>query len=40
VTDPDKAQQLLDDGFTFVACGIDVGILARGADALVAKLKG
>lgn len=37
---PDKARELLDAGFTFVACGIDVGILARGADELLAKVRG
>lgn len=40
VVDPDRARALLDEGFTFVACGIDVGILARGADALLSKVRG
>jgi len=40
VVDPERAKALLDDGFTFVACGIDTGILARGADALVKTVKG
>mgnify|MGYP001288360149 CR=1 FL=1 len=39
VTDPDFAAQLLNEGFTFVACGTDVGLLAQGADALRAKVR-
>ncbi len=39
VTSPDKAISLLNDGFTFVACGTDAGLLARGADALLAKVR-
>lgn len=39
VTDPVRAKELLNAGFTFVACGIDVGLLARGADALLAAMK-
>ena len=40
VTDPDFAAQLLNEGFTFVACGTDVGLLAKGADALRAQVRG
>lgn len=35
VMDPTKASALLNDGFTFVACGSDLGLLARGADKLL-----
>lgn len=34
VTDPAYARKLLDEGFRFVACGTDAGLLARGADDL------
>src|SRR5205085_12110148 len=37
--DPDQAERYLDCGFTFVAVGSDVGILARGADKLAARFK-
>ncbi|SEW41083.1 4-hydroxy-2-oxoheptanedioate aldolase [Cognatiyoonia koreensis] len=40
VTDPDFARSLLDEGFTFVACGTDVGLLAKGSDALLAHVRG
>lgn len=40
VTNPEKAITLLNSGFTFVACGTDTGLLARGADALLAKVAG
>ncbi|MGJ8545212.1 MAG: HpcH/HpaI aldolase family protein [Sulfitobacter sp.] len=40
VTDPEFAAQLLNEGFSFVACGTDTGILAKGADALLAQVKG
>jgi 4-hydroxy-2-oxoheptanedioate aldolase len=33
------AAELLDDGFTFVACGTDASLLARGSDALLASVK-
>ncbi|MEM7291927.1 MAG: HpcH/HpaI aldolase/citrate lyase family protein [Pseudomonadota bacterium] len=33
------AAQLLNEGFTFVACGSDTGILAKGADNLLASVK-
>ncbi len=39
VTDPAFASELLNDGFSFVACGTDVGLLARGADNLLATVK-
>jgi len=39
VTDPDVAARLIRDGFTFVACGTDAGLLARSADALLARMK-
>ena len=39
VTDPDFAAELLNEGFTFVACGTDVGLLARGADSLRATVR-
>ena len=35
----DKAVELFNDGFSFVACGSDLGLLARGADALLANVK-
>jgi 4-hydroxy-2-oxoheptanedioate aldolase len=37
--DPDEAGRYLDSGFTFVAVGSDVGILARGADKLAAQFR-
>ena len=40
VNDPDFAAELLNDGFTFVACGQDTLLLARAADALLANVKG
>ena len=39
VVDAAFARQLLDQGFTVVACGVDTTILARGADALLASMK-
>jgi 4-hydroxy-2-oxoheptanedioate aldolase len=39
VTDPAFAQKLLADGFTFVACGTDTNLLAKGADALLAQMR-
>jgi 4-hydroxy-2-oxoheptanedioate aldolase len=38
VLEPVFARSLLDEGFSFVACGTDAAILARGADALVREL--
>ncbi len=40
VSDPAFAAELLNDGFSFVACGSDAGLLARGADNLLAAVKG
>jgi 4-hydroxy-2-oxoheptanedioate aldolase len=40
VLDPVFAAELLSEGFTFVACGTDASILARGADALLAQVRG
>lgn len=40
VLEPAFATDLLNEGFTFVACGTDASILARGADALPAKVRG
>lgn len=37
--DNEFAARLFDEGFTFIACGADLGLLARGADALAAKMK-
>lgn len=39
VLDATKASRLLNDGFTFVACGSDLSLLARGADKLLADVK-
>lgn len=39
VFDPEFAAKLLNDGFTFVACGSDLNLLARGADALLARMR-
>jgi len=39
VTDPDFAQKLLAEDFTFVACGTDTNLLAKGADALLAQMR-
>lgn len=39
VMDSTKASTLLNDGFTFVACGSDTGLLARGADKLLADVR-
>lgn len=40
VMDPTFAAELLNEGFSFVACGTDASILARGADALLAQVRG
>lgn len=40
VTDAEFARKLVDEGFTFVACGTDAGLLARGADKLLKAMKG
>ncbi len=39
VGNPDKAIELFNQGFTFVACGSDANLLARSADALLDKVK-
>ncbi len=39
VSNATAAAGLLDAGFTFVACGTDLGLLARGADALLASVR-
>jgi len=39
VMDADKGSRLLNGDFTFVACGSDLGLLARGADKLLADVK-
>lgn len=40
VLDPKFASELLKEGFTFVACGSDTSLLAKGADNLLAQVKG
>ena len=39
VSDPAFAAELLNDGFSFVACGSDAGLLAKGADNLLGQVK-
>ena len=39
VLDAAFAAKLLNDGFTFVACGSDTALLAKGADSLLASVK-
>jgi 4-hydroxy-2-oxoheptanedioate aldolase len=39
VMDVDFAAKLMNEGFTFVACGTDASILANGSDALLATMK-
>lgn len=39
VGDTAFARKLLDEGFTFVACGVDTSILAHGVDALLKTMK-
>jgi 4-hydroxy-2-oxoheptanedioate aldolase len=39
VTDPVMAADLLNDGFTFVACGTDLGVLAKSTDSLMAQMR-
>jgi len=38
-TVPDFAADLINEGFDFVACGLDSDVLAKGADALAAKMR-
>lgn len=40
VLDPGFAAELINEGFTFVACGSDVSLLARASDDLLAQVKG
>ncbi len=40
VLDPAFAAKLLNDGFTFVACGVDTALLAQSSDQLLAQVKG
>ena len=40
VLDPAFAAALLAEGFSFVACGTDAGLLSKGADALLADVRG
>ena len=39
VMDVDFAANLMKEGFTFVACGMDSTVLAKGTDALLAEMK-
>ncbi len=39
MSDAQKAIELLNEGFAFVACGSDLNLLARGADNLLATVK-
>ncbi|MDO6730980.1 HpcH/HpaI aldolase/citrate lyase family protein [Marinovum sp. 2_MG-2023] len=39
VTDPDFAAKLIGEGFTFVACGTDTGLLAQATSALAERVK-
>jgi len=39
VANPAKAISLLNAGYTFVACGVDAGLLASSSDALLADVK-
>jgi len=39
VMDTEFAKKLFAEGFTFVACGSDAGLLARGADALIKTMR-
>lgn len=38
-TNPAFAAELINDGFDFVACGLDSDVLAKGADALLAQMR-
>ncbi len=40
VQDAETARQLVGEGFTFVACGTDTSLLARGADNLLNEVRG
>ncbi len=39
VMDPVFAKRLVSEGFSFVACGSDAGLLARGTDNLIASMR-
>lgn len=39
VSDASFAKKLFDQGFTFVACGTDTGLLVKAADALLAQMR-
>jgi 4-hydroxy-2-oxoheptanedioate aldolase len=39
VADADFAARLFKEGFSFVACGSDLGLLINGADNLLASVK-
>ncbi|MDX8347517.1 HpcH/HpaI aldolase/citrate lyase family protein [Cognatiyoonia sp. IB215446] len=39
VTDPEFATTLLTEGFTFVACGTDTGLLKKATDELLAQMR-
>ena len=39
VADPDFAARLFEEGFSFVACGSDLGLVVNGADKLLASVK-
>lgn len=40
VGDPELTRRVLDAGFLFVAIGSDLGVLARGAESLLARVRG
>lgn len=40
VSSADFAAELMNEGFSFVACGSDAGLLAKGADSLLAAVRG
>ncbi|MCW1950743.1 MAG: HpcH/HpaI aldolase/citrate lyase family protein [Octadecabacter sp.] len=40
VLDPEFATELLNEGFTFVACGTDASLLAKASDLLLATVQG
>lgn len=39
VSDPAFAAELLNEGFSFVACGSDAGLLSKGADTLLGQVR-
>lgn len=40
VLDPEFATELLNEGFSFLACGTDASLLAKASDGLLAQVKG